>query len=85
MDRNGGEEKSKSILVTGGAGYIGSHTTLQLLLGGYRVAVIDNLDNSCEEAIEKVVQLAGKYGGNLTFHQVCFHFVWTVVYKGIRS
>ncbi|CAM8953237.1 unnamed protein product [Rhodiola kirilowii] len=36
----------KSILVTGGAGYIGSHTVLQLLLGGYKTMVVDNLDNS---------------------------------------
>ncbi|KAH9316506.1 hypothetical protein KI387_025133, partial [Taxus chinensis] len=64
------EGEGKSILVTGGAGYIGSHTTLQLLLGGYKVTVIDNLDNSSEEAIKRVAELAGKYGENLSFHQV---------------
>lgn len=64
------EGEGKSILVTGGAGYIGSHTTLQLLLGGYKVVVIDNLDNSSEEAVRRVAQLAGKYGQNLSFHQV---------------
>uniref|UniRef100_A0A0C9RKP9 UDP-glucose 4-epimerase n=1 Tax=Wollemia nobilis TaxID=56998 RepID=A0A0C9RKP9_9CONI len=62
--------EGKRILVTGGAGYIGSHTTLQLLLGGYKVVVIDNLDNSSEEAIKRVVHLAGEYGGNLIFHKV---------------
>jgi UDP-glucose 4-epimerase len=64
--------QGKNILVTGGAGYVGSHTSLQLLLGGYRVVVIDNLDNSSEEAIKRVVQLAGEYGDNLTFHKVFF-------------
>lgn len=62
--------QGKNILVTGGAGYVGSHTSLQLLLGGYRVVVIDNLDNSSEEAIKRVVQLAGEYGDNLTFHKI---------------
>lgn len=64
------ESQGKNILVTGGAGYVGSHTTLQLLLGGYRVVVIDNLDNSSEEAIRRVAKLAGEYGGNLTFHKI---------------
>lgn len=49
-----------SILVTGGAGYIGSHTTLTLLEKGYDVVVFDNLANSCEEAIKRVEKLAGK-------------------------
>lgn len=49
-----------SILVTGGAGYIGSHTTLALLEKGYDVVVFDNLANSCEEAIKRVEKLAGK-------------------------
>lgn len=43
---------------------------MQLLLGGYRVVVIDNLDNSSEEAIRRVAKLAGEYGGNLTFHKI---------------
>jgi len=48
------------ILVTGGAGYIGSHTCLELLLAGYEVAVVDNLSNSKEESLRRVQQLAGK-------------------------
>ncbi|MCB2216149.1 UDP-glucose 4-epimerase GalE [Desulfofustis glycolicus] len=48
------------ILVTGGAGYIGSHTCLELLAAGYRVTVIDSLVNAKEEAIRRVEQLAGQ-------------------------
>ncbi|VFQ68693.1 unnamed protein product [Cuscuta campestris] len=61
---------SRNILVTGGAGYIGSHTVLQLLLGGYAVVVVDNLDNSSPIAINRVQELAGEYGRNLAFHQI---------------
>ncbi|XP_073051952.1 UDP-glucose 4-epimerase GEPI48-like isoform X2 [Primulina eburnea] len=61
---------SRSILVTGGAGYIGSHTVLQLLLGGYKVVVVDKLDNSSEIAIKRVQELAGEHGSNLTFHEI---------------
>ncbi|KAF3504096.1 hypothetical protein F2Q69_00040891 [Brassica cretica] len=60
----------KNILVTGGAGYIGSHAVLQLLLRGYTAVVIDNLDNSSLVSIQRVKELAGDRGDNLTFHQV---------------
>lgn len=50
----------KSILVTGGAGYIGSHTTLALLGAGYRVVVVDNLCNSSPESLRRVAHLAGR-------------------------
>ncbi|KAF8413325.1 hypothetical protein HHK36_001304 [Tetracentron sinense] len=60
----------KNILVTGGAGYIGTHTVLQLLLGGFKVVIIDNLDNSSEIAIKRVTELAGEFGKNLVFHQM---------------
>ncbi|KAK6158405.1 hypothetical protein DH2020_005719 [Rehmannia glutinosa] len=69
---------SSSILVTGGAGYIGSHTVLQLLLGGYKAVVVDNLDNSSEIAIKRVQELAGKHGSNLTFHKLVFSSSATV-------
>lgn len=49
-----------NILVTGGAGYIGSHTCVQLLEAGYDIAVLDNLDNSCEEALCRVKKITGK-------------------------
>ncbi|PAU56492.1 UDP-glucose 4-epimerase GalE [Pseudomonas indica] len=48
------------ILVTGGAGYIGSHTVLELLEAGHRVVVLDNLCNSSRLALERVEQLTGK-------------------------
>ena len=48
-----------SILVTGGAGYIGSHTCLELLKAGYEVVVADNLCNSSEEAVRRVEKIAG--------------------------
>jgi UDP-glucose 4-epimerase len=51
---------NRSILVTGGAGYIGSHTTLALLEAGYRVVVLDNLSNSSPESLRRVAQICGK-------------------------
>lgn len=55
-----------SILVTGGAGYIGSHTCLELLRKGYEVVVVDNLSNSSKESLERVKKLAGR---DLTFYE----------------
>lgn len=66
---DGQEQGCKWILVTGGAGYIGSHTVLQLLNEGYCVVIIDNLDNSCEEAVNRVRKLAGEFGANLKFYK----------------
>lgn len=48
------------ILVTGGAGYIGSHTCIELLTQGYEVVIVDNLYNSCEEAVRRIEELSGK-------------------------
>lgn len=56
-----------NILVTGGAGYIGSHTCLELLNAGHRVVVVDNLVSSRREALERVREIAGK---TLEFHLV---------------
>ena len=49
-----------AILVTGGAGYIGSHTCIELINAGYDVVVVDNLYNSCEESLRRVEEIAGK-------------------------
>ena len=48
------------ILVTGGAGYIGSHTCVELLNAGYDVVVVDNLYNASEKALERVEEITGK-------------------------
>jgi len=48
------------ILVTGGAGYIGSHTCLELLNGGHQVTVVDNLSNSSQESLKRVEQLTSE-------------------------
>ncbi|MEA3550269.1 UDP-glucose 4-epimerase GalE [Pseudarthrobacter sp. C1] len=55
------------VLVTGGAGYIGSHTSLCLLEAGHEVVVIDNLSNSQVKSLERVQQLAGS---NIAFRKV---------------
>ena len=55
-----------NVLVTGGAGYIGSHTCLELLQGGHQVTVIDNLCNSNSESLNRVQELTGK---SLRFYQ----------------
>ena len=47
-----------TILVTGGAGYIGSHTCIELISAGYDVVVVDNLCNSCKEALDRVERLS---------------------------
>jgi UDP-glucose 4-epimerase len=56
-----------AILVTGGAGYIGSHTCVELLNAGYDVIVVDNFSNSKPEALKRVVQITGK---NIKTYQV---------------
>lgn len=54
------------ILVTGGAGYIGSHTAVKLLDAGHNIIVVDNLENSKREAINRVEEITGK---KLTFYE----------------
>ncbi|MDE5562979.1 MAG: UDP-glucose 4-epimerase GalE [Clostridiales bacterium] len=51
---------AKNILVTGGAGYIGSHTCVELLKSGYGVVVVDNLCNSSGESVKRVEKITGK-------------------------
>lgn len=55
------------ILVTGGAGYIGSHACVELLEAGYDVTVVDNLSNSKEESLKRVREITGKV---LDFHKI---------------
>ena len=57
----------ETILVTGGAGYIGSHTCVALLQAGFNVVVVDNLANSKRESLNRVQQITGK---TLLFHEV---------------
>lgn len=54
------EPMTPSILVTGGAGYIGSHTVLELLQAGHPVTVLDNLSNASEVALQRVERITGK-------------------------
>lgn len=54
------------VLVTGGAGFIGSHTDVELLNAGYDVVVVDNLINSSKESLKRVEKLTGK---NITFYE----------------
>lgn len=49
-----------SVLVSGGAGYIGSHTCIELIQAGHDIIVADNLSNSCEESVRRVEQITGK-------------------------
>jgi len=62
-----GGDSGNTVLVTGGVGYIGSHTVLELLQSGYEVVIVDNLCNSNLECLRRVQQLAGR---EAIFHQV---------------
>jgi len=55
------------ILVTGGVGYIGSHTCIELIKSGYKIIVVDNLCNSSLESIKRVEKLVDR---NISFHKV---------------
>ncbi|KAJ2610103.1 hypothetical protein H4S08_003766 [Coemansia sp. RSA 1365] len=61
--------ESSHVLVTGGAGFIGSHTVLVLVSQGFKVVVVDNLCNSCEEPLHRIEKLAG-LSEPLPFHKV---------------
>ena len=55
------------ILLTGGAGYIGSHTTIELLEAGYEVVIADNLSNSNPEVLNRIKTISGK---DVKFYEV---------------
>ncbi len=59
-------DTNRTILVTGGAGYIGSHACIELLQAGHDVVVVDNLSNSKAESLNRVEQICGK---SLVFYQ----------------
>ena len=60
MNNNDNNVTSKKILVTGGVGYIGSHTCIELIEAGYEVVVYDNLSNSNLQALQRTEQIAGQ-------------------------
>ena len=68
---------SKKILVTGGTGYIGSHTVVELLNAGHEVEILDNLFNSKIEVLDKIEQLTGT--------KPKFHQVDLLDYAGLKS
>lgn len=84
-----------TILVTGGAGYIGSHTCVQLLAEGYDVVVVDNFVNSSPASIKRVEQLAGRkvalYDCDLrdrTALEKVFakhHIDWVIHFAGLKA
>ncbi|KAI9008051.1 UDP-glucose 4-epimerase [Gaertneriomyces semiglobifer] len=88
-------QTGKHILVTGGAGYIGSHCVLELLECGYEVSVLDNLSNSTEESLKRVSALTSRkiyfYKGELhdtgLLSQIFMtHNVWAVIhFAGLKS
>ena len=55
------------ILVTGGLGYIGSHTCVELLKSGERIVVMDNLSNSKLQMVDKIKEISGK---GFAFYQI---------------
>ena len=60
---------SPRVLVTGGSGYIGSHTVLSLLAEGASIVIIDNFCNSSATAIDRVRELAGDCASLIRFEQ----------------
>ena len=83
------------VLVTGGAGYIGSHTVVELQQSGYEVVVIDNFSNSSPRCIERVEQITGQkvtvYNGDVRDHDLlkkifASHAIdWVIHFAGLKA
>ena len=77
------------ILVTGGIGYIGSHTVVELLNNNYEVIVIDNLSNSKEEVVDKIKEITNKdfkfYKGDLGDYELLDKIHSTNIFKFPRD
>ena len=71
---------TKKILVTGGAGFIGSHTCIELLNNGNEVVVVDNLYNANKKSLEVVERVTGKK----LLHLLCCTFVNDVRQKKLK-
>ena len=56
-----------SILITGGAGFIGTHAAVEFLEAGYEIVIVDNLSNSCQKALDRVREITGK---DFRFYQI---------------
>jgi UDP-glucose 4-epimerase len=67
---NTNTEARKNVLVTGGTGYIGTHTVLVLIESGYDVTIVDNLVNSSEEGLKRVRELTGCDEARIRFFNV---------------
>ena len=65
------DPKDTCVLVTGGAGFIGSHTVVELLNSGYQVVIVDDLSNASEKVIDRIDTIVGEEKAkNLTFYRV---------------
>ena len=58
-----------SILVTGGTGYIGSHTCVELINQGYSIVIVDDLSNSSQEAVKRVKEITSAKDEQVVFYQ----------------
>ena len=64
------DPKNTCVLVTGGAGFIGSHTVVELLQDGYKVVIVDDLSNASEKVVDRIKTIVGDAAAaNLTFYR----------------